>query len=63
MRSNLAQRLKRLEARVKPADETPELVIQFIGPAKEVVRTLIIGGTNENGRYGPRATAGSFQSS
>ena len=42
MRANLHQRLKRLEAQVKPADEPEEFVIEFIGPGKEVVRTLVI---------------------
>ena len=42
MRANLHRRLKRLEARVKPADEPEEFVIEFIGPGKEVVRTLVI---------------------
>ena len=44
MRANLHQRLKRLEARVKPTDEPEEFVIEFIGPEKEVVRTLSIRG-------------------
>ena len=42
MRANLHQRLKRLEARVKPPDEPEEFVIEFIGPEKEVVSTLVI---------------------
>ncbi len=42
MRANLSQRLKRLEARVKPTDEPEEFVIEFVGPGKEVVRTLVI---------------------
>jgi hypothetical protein len=42
MRANLVQRLKRLEAFVKPADKPEELVIEFIGPDKEIVSTLVI---------------------
>lgn len=42
MRANLNQRLKRLEARVKPADDEPEeFVIRFVGPDREVVRTVV----------------------
>jgi hypothetical protein len=42
MRGNLDRRLKRLEAHVQTADEPEEFVIEFIGPEKEVVRTLLI---------------------
>jgi hypothetical protein len=42
MSVNLHQRLKRLEARVQTADEPEELVIEFAGPEREVVRTLVI---------------------
>ena len=42
MRANLNQRLKRLEVRFQPTDEPEEFVIEFIGPEKEVVRTLVI---------------------
>ena len=42
MRANLVQRLKRLEACVKPADAPEEFVIEFVGPEGEVVRTLVI---------------------
>jgi hypothetical protein len=42
MRANLDQRLKRLEARVKPASEPLEIVIQYIGPGKKVVSTQVI---------------------
>jgi hypothetical protein len=41
-RANLQQRLKRLEARVKSADEPEEFVIEFVGADKEVVSTLVI---------------------
>jgi hypothetical protein len=51
MIANIHQRLKRLEARVKPTDEPEEFVIEFIGPEKEIVRTLIIRGTDKNGQY------------
>jgi hypothetical protein len=42
MRANLHQRLKRLEGRIKPADEPEKFLIEFVGPEKEVVRTLVI---------------------
>ena len=41
MRANLQQRLKRLEGRVKITDEPEEFVIEFVGPDKEIVRTLV----------------------
>jgi hypothetical protein len=37
MRANLQQRPKRLEARVKPADEPGEFVIEFVGPDQEAL--------------------------
>ena len=42
MIANIHQRLKRLEARVKPTDEPEEFVIEFIGTEREVVKTLVI---------------------
>ena len=39
---NLAQRVKRLETRLKPAFEPFEIKINFINGAKEVVSTKII---------------------
>jgi hypothetical protein len=42
MRGNLARRLKRLEERIQPAEEQEEFVIEFVGPGKEVVKTLVI---------------------
>jgi hypothetical protein len=54
MRANLQQRLKRLEARVKPTDDPEEFVIEFVGSEKEVVRTLTIRGTDKSGD--PRPT-------
>jgi hypothetical protein len=55
MRANLQQRLKRLEGRVKMTDEPEEFVIEFVGPEKEVVRTLAIrrGRTRLAIRYRP----------
>ena len=47
MRAALVQRLKRLEARVKPADEPEEFVIEFIGPEKEVVGRSAFKGQQE----------------
>jgi hypothetical protein len=41
MRANLHQR-QRLEARVQTADEPEEFVIEFVGPEKEIVKTLVI---------------------
>ena len=54
MRANLHQRLKRLEARVQPTDEAEEFVIEFIGPEKEVVSTLIIRGSAQERRPATR---------
>jgi len=42
MIATLKRRVDQLEARVKPADEPEEFVIEFIGPEKEVVSTVII---------------------
>lgn len=42
MRINLHQRLKRFEDRFRPTDEPEEFVIEFVGPEKEVVSTLVI---------------------
>jgi hypothetical protein len=44
MRANLHQRLKRLEARVRPTDEPLEIVIHLIGPGGEFTGTLIVRG-------------------
>jgi hypothetical protein len=42
MKASPNKRLKRLEAQVKPADEPEEFVIEFIGPEREIVRTLVV---------------------
>jgi hypothetical protein len=42
MIATLKRPVDQLEARVKPADEPEEFVIEFIGPEKEVVDTLVI---------------------
>jgi hypothetical protein len=42
MRARLNQRLKRLEDRVRLADEPEEYVIEFVGSEGEVVKTLVI---------------------
>jgi hypothetical protein len=42
MRANLDQRLKRLEARVKPASEALEIVIQYITPGNQLASTHVI---------------------
>jgi hypothetical protein len=42
MRANLSQRLKRLEDRVRPAEEPEEFVIEFVGSEKQIVKTLVI---------------------
>ena len=44
------QRLKRLEARVKPADEPLEIVIHLIGPDGEVTGTLVMRGSQKEWR-------------
>jgi hypothetical protein len=42
MRANLSQRLKRLEDRVRPAEEPEEFVIEFVGSEKQILKTLVI---------------------
>jgi hypothetical protein len=42
MRARLNQRLKRLEERVRLADEPEEFIIEFVGSEREVVKTLVI---------------------
>jgi hypothetical protein len=49
MTRNLIQRLKRLEIRCRPTVEPRKIVIQIVGPEKEVVRTLEL----KNGRLEP----------
>jgi hypothetical protein len=45
MIATLKRRVDQLETGVKPADEPEEFVIEFVGPEKEVVRTLSIQGS------------------
>jgi hypothetical protein len=42
MRARLNERLRRLEARVRPAEEPEEFVIEFVGSEKQIVKTLVI---------------------
>jgi hypothetical protein len=44
MTRSLVLRLKRLEIRCKPTSEPRKIMIQIVGPGKEVVRTFELKG-------------------
>ena len=54
MTRNLGQRLKRLEMRRGPTSEPREIVIEIVGPEKEVVRRIELkGGRLESPKDSP----------
>jgi hypothetical protein len=54
MTRSLVQRLKRLEIRCGPTSEPREIVIEIVGPGKEVVRTFVLkGGRQECPKESP----------
>jgi hypothetical protein len=57
MARSLIHRLKRLESRFRPGYQRPEIVINCVGPDKEVLRTFVGTATGLQDRPNPRVLA------